>query len=126
MRLEKGLYFKTFQVEKRNIVYYIGETNRLFETRFLEHLEFSLNGKYEILDLTEVKKGKRVPLWDGWYRMKKGREYVYEIFLEFNNRIAELGSTRQETNQRNRYLFSQSESFFISKRGQAIGIQNYN
>lgn len=62
-----GLYLWTVPLSGGYLVYYVGETGRSFGSRFSEHAEHWLAGRYEICEPTDFARGVRRPIWPGAY-----------------------------------------------------------
>ncbi|MBN2352086.1 MAG: hypothetical protein JXD23_05900 [Spirochaetales bacterium] len=61
-----GVYLQTFNYEKGYLIYCAGLTRISFKDRFIQHTRNYKNGKYNVLDMTSVLKGKRKLIWRGW------------------------------------------------------------
>ncbi|MGB8951719.1 MAG: hypothetical protein WCC06_03525 [Candidatus Aminicenantales bacterium] len=64
---QSGIYMWTISVEGSELVYYVGETGRDFETRMLEHFREHCSGGYHIYSPSEFRHGMKIPLWPGRY-----------------------------------------------------------
>lgn len=91
--LKEGVYFWTSPYGKKEVINYIGISNREFKIRMLEHLKCYLSGDYEIIDPDELKKGKCVKIWDGVYGLKRGAktgDFFSKHMEDFSNKYKEL------------------------------------
>jgi hypothetical protein len=62
---KSGIYIWTIPTDELGeLVFYVGETEH-FSKRFKEHFMCYLSGIYEVYDLEEIKKGKRIKIWQG-------------------------------------------------------------
>jgi len=82
-----GIYLWTIPFKKQYLVYYVGETGRSFDERFVEHTQNCLNGLYRIYDPSRFAEGAKVLVWDGMWK----KEYSKPARMqEFMNRYLEL------------------------------------
>jgi hypothetical protein len=66
--LKNGIYLWAIPVDDKELIRYVGMTTRTFGERMLEHLKAYLSGDYGIYDPIELQSGRRVKLWDGYWR----------------------------------------------------------
>lgn len=87
-----GIYLWTIEVEEGELVYYVGKTNRHFSKRLLEHFKEHLAGFYHINSPDDLKKGKRVSLWDGMYlRYKSPKpDELFKIYPTISKQIVDV------------------------------------
>ncbi len=90
-RSASGLYLWTFPYREGFIVYAAGITRRSFLKRFKEHTKNYLSGVYTIFDLDEMRQGKKIKIWPGFW-MKKDRKHLEK---EFFAREAEIKKSIQ-------------------------------
>lgn len=91
--LKKGVYFWTTPYGGKQVISYVGTTNREFKTRMFEHVKAFLSGDYKILDSDELKKGRPSPIWYGIYGLGKGAktgEFICKHLEDFTSRYKEL------------------------------------
>lgn len=85
----KGIYLWLIEVNKKNIIIYLGMTTRTFYSRTKEHLFNQLSGIYSIKEPELLKRGLIKNLWDGLYGKKnknKLTDYIrkYKELAEIN------------------------------------------
>jgi len=80
---DEGIYLWTVPYKDSELVYYVGETGRNFEIRMIEHIQNYLSGEYGINEPEQLKKGKRVRIWEGTWRGEKVENFLgkYEEFI---------------------------------------------
>ena len=86
---DKGIYLWTVPYNNSELVYYVGETGRNFEIRMTEHIQNYLSGEYGINEPEQLKKGKRVRIWEGTWRGEKVENFLSK-YEEFIPKIFEL------------------------------------
>src|SRR3989344_9500808 len=66
---KRGIYIWTIPIKNKEFVYYVGMTaSQTFGKRLTQHLKGYLSGEYGINEPRELQKGKRVRIWDGFWR----------------------------------------------------------
>lgn len=68
LSLKKGVYVWTVPFNNKELIHYVGITDRTFGERMAEHLKGYLSGEYGINDPRELQKGRRVRIWNGLWR----------------------------------------------------------
>jgi hypothetical protein len=63
---ESGVYLQTFEYKDGYIIYLAGLTRRSTLDRFKEHTRSYMLGKYNVLNVAEIKSGVRKEVWHGW------------------------------------------------------------
>jgi hypothetical protein len=77
---KSGVYLWTVQLEKGELVYYVGETGRSFAQRMLEHFREHMSGGYHLYEPQEFSRGRKVLLWPGRYGPDK--EPSLSVFVQ--------------------------------------------
>lgn len=92
LRREAGLYLWTVRFDDGYLVYYVGETGRSFETRFLEHYCEHASGMYHVNYPAEFSCGEKVMIWPGRYdpTMKKSAKECILECLRLGEPITKL------------------------------------
>jgi hypothetical protein len=79
---EKGIYLWTIPFENKYLVYYVGETGVSFAFRTMEHIKNYLQGQYSLYEPEEFAKGRKIQLWSGMWKNRKGNPNVMHEFLQ--------------------------------------------
>jgi len=90
---KKGVYFWTTPYGRKEVINYVGVTNREFKIRMFEHIKAFLSGDYKIFDANELKKGNPLPVWNGLYGLGRGvktDEFICNHLEDFTKRYKEL------------------------------------
>jgi hypothetical protein len=90
---KKGVYFWTSPYGKKQVINYVGTTNREFKIRMFEHAKAFLSGDYKIFDSDELKKGRPIQVWHGIYGLEKGTktgEFLCKHLEDFTSKHKEL------------------------------------
>ena len=78
----KGIYLWAIPFENEFLVYYVGETGISFANRLMEHLQKYLHGEYSFFEPREFAEGKKVQLWRGMWKDRKGNPKAIHEFIE--------------------------------------------
>ena len=88
-----GVYLFTVPTEEGYLIYWVGQTSQPVRTRLATHSREFLAGTYNILDMAELREGKRTVLWRGlWWR--KDAADRYEEYLLSASKVALLTLTQ--------------------------------
>lgn len=68
---ESGVYLWTVNIEKGELIYYVGQTGRHFAQRMLEHFREHMSGGYHLYDPQEFRHGRKALLWPGRYGLDR-------------------------------------------------------
>ena len=66
-----GVYLMTVEHQHDYLIYAAGLSRRPMPVRFREHTREYMNGIYNVLDITSMKKGIRKEVWHGFWMTKK-------------------------------------------------------
>jgi hypothetical protein len=77
---ESGVYLWTVQLDEGELMYYVGQTGRVFEKRMLEHFRQHMSGGYHLYEPEEFSQDRKVLLWPGRYG--PDREPSVSLFIE--------------------------------------------
>lgn len=84
-----GVYLFTVPTAEGHLVYWVGQTSQAFRARLATHSREFLAGTYNVLDMPDLREGKRTVLWQGlWWR--KDSADRYEEYLLSAGRVALL------------------------------------
>ena len=87
----KGVYVWTANTPHGELAYYIGDTDRSFAKRFLEHLKEYASGGYRIHEAEAFKRGEKKLLWLGFNRpVEERRAAFFEYFERMEEFIPQL------------------------------------
>jgi len=88
-----GVYLFTVPTTKGHLIYWVGQTSQPVRARLTTHSREFLAGTYNILDMAELREGKRTVLWRGlWWR--KDSADRYEEYLLNAGQVAPLTLTQ--------------------------------
>ena len=76
----KGIYLWTIPFQEYYLTHYVGETERTFCKRLLEHAKEFLSGAYNVYDPDLFLEGKKEPLWEGMWGSRP--EKKIGVFLD--------------------------------------------
>lgn len=84
-----GVYLFTVPMAKSRLIYWVGQTSQPVRARLATHSREFLAGTYNVLDMAELREGKRTVLWQGlWWR--KDSADRYEEYLLNAGKVAPL------------------------------------
>lgn len=86
---KQAIYLWTLPYKNENYITYVGKTERSIQTRFLEHIKAYLSGDYEIVDIDQFSKGKKVIIWKGAYG-HKGKIKDAKFYIDFFKSFSEI------------------------------------
>lgn len=74
-----GVYLWTVEFSGKYLTYTAGQTRRSFITRFKEHTQAHNKGFFTVFDKEEMKQGRRVEIWHGFFTRKRQPEKEQEF-----------------------------------------------
>lgn len=77
---EPGVYLWTIPYGMKELVYYVGKTQRNFSVRMLEHFKEHASGGYHLYKPEDFVRGQKTLVWPGRYDMKM--KTTVEAFLK--------------------------------------------
>lgn len=88
-----GVYLFTVPTTEGHLIYWVGQTSQSVRVRLATHSREFLAGTYNVLDMAELREGKRTVLWWGlWWR--KDSADCYEEYLLSADKVAPLTLTQ--------------------------------
>lgn len=64
-----GIYLFTVSTAEGHLIYWVGQTSQAVRARLATHSREFLAGTYNVLDMTDLRVGKRTVLWRGlWWK----------------------------------------------------------
>jgi len=95
VRRLSGIYLWTVPLPEGHLIYYVGETERSFEVRLLEHYKEHATCMYHLYSPAEFARGEKVVMWPGRYDSadrKSIKECIaqYAKFSSLANEIAHI------------------------------------
>jgi hypothetical protein len=68
---QSGVYFWSINYQKKELVYYIGQTGRWFSSRLAEHFYQHASGGYHLYEPSAFLRGEKVQVWPGRFDAKE-------------------------------------------------------
>ncbi len=82
-----GVYLQAFDFQDGYLIHAAGITRRPVPIRFREHTRGYMNGEYNVLDPSEVKRGVRKEIWHGWEYARTQRNLFEERKSEIQQAV---------------------------------------